>query len=343
MKGSARDGCYTSKLVALSYKASGKLLPMWSVGAAKEFLGVKHVAVFNETVAQEDPTAVASKFFTLVGGSKDGVYEGLQKLLAAKKSGGGIHNVYVSRESAQKAFDAASAGASEQFYVVWEGTTTGVLSEEQMVEATCGVASVIEGPMSKHDADLIWSGKADEVSVAKSASSGSSKTVGKASLPKSPSIPGKAAAATPTKSSLDNITLQSPSDDDIEKAWMAGKKRVFSCWVSPTVGRVALSWEAAAKGIVDPEVKVTSSESSLFLNIAKAEKVLKQARKPSPVKSIADRMAEARKAILGDVVDSGDKGAAAPAAAAASSGTSSSARFSMSGVVRTKEAIKITK
>ena len=275
LKGSHRDGCYASKLVALSYKGSGELLPMWSIAAAKEFLACKHIEVFNDTVAR-DEAAQSKKFFALTGGSKDGVYESVRDMLAAKREGGGVHEKFASKELAQKRCDEVNAGATAEFYVVWDGTSTGVMNEEDMLAATCGVESVIEGPMTKRDAELIWTGKADEVkSTASAASARSASSKSKAGAQTASKKSAAAAPATPpSRKQTSDITLQSPSDAQIEKAWMAGKKRVFSCWVSPTVGRVALSWEEAAKGIVDPEVKVTSSESDLFRNIAKAEKLL---------------------------------------------------------------------
>ena len=132
--------------------------------------------------------------------------------------------------------------------------------------------------------------------------------------------------------------------------------RVFSCWVSSSVARVALSWEKATEGVVDPEVRVISSEADLFHNIAKAEKLLSEASTP-PVKSVAERMAAARKAV-GKVKSVGtgarslsSKKHVAPAAAAtvatpavdsSTTGQSGGSRMGLSGVVRTKEAIQIT-
>lgn len=348
LKGSQRDGCYSSKLVALSYKGGGELVPMWSIGTAKEFLGKKHVAVYNETVSVGKDK---KKFFALAGGSSDGVYSTLHKMLKAKQAGGGVHNVFATRAQAKKFCDDASKATAEEWFVVWEGATTGVMTEDQMLEATCGVESVIEGPMSAKDAQLIWSGKADEIK----STTGTSFSA-EAAAP----APAAAPKATKTKASsfttpvrrkrefTGKITLQSPANEAIEKAWLAGKKRVFSCWVSPTVGRVALSWEEAAEGIVDPEVRVTSSESDLFLNIAKAEKSLKDVRKPSPVKSVAERMAEARKLISKSSASTSKSAVAAvpvaspPATAAPSAGQSGGTRYALFGVVRTKEASKIT-
>jgi hypothetical protein len=232
------------------------------------------------------------------------------------------------------------------------------MGEEQMISATRGVESVIEGPMSEADAQLIWAGKADSVAQQKK------REVSK--LPPRSYAPAMAAAPmsrTPSprkRVARERFILQSPTNAEIEEAWTAGLKRVFSCWVSPTVGRVALSWEAAAEDIVDPEVRVTSSEPNLFLNIAKAERILNEARKPAPVKSVAQRMADARAAM--STVHAGASSAAPLAGAAAASATSTAAvaatsaavppktsgqlggtRCALSGVVRTKEALQITR
>ena len=62
LKGSLRDGAYASKLVAMSYKGKGELVPMWSIATAKEFIGKKWVPIYNETVAKGDEPA--TRFFT---------------------------------------------------------------------------------------------------------------------------------------------------------------------------------------------------------------------------------------------------------------------------------------
>ena len=70
-----------------------------------------------------------------------------------------MHDVFESEEKARSFVD--SANATTEWYVVWEGRQTGVLGEAEMLAATRGVESVIEGPMSKADADLIWTGGLD--------------------------------------------------------------------------------------------------------------------------------------------------------------------------------------
>ena len=151
-------------------KGRGEMLPMWSIAAAKEFLASKHIAVYNETVAR-DVSASAEKYFALTDGSKNGVYVGVQNMLAAKRSGGGVHELFVSRDSAQKRCDETANSSKAEFYVVWDGSSTGVMNEAQMLAARCGIESVIEGPMVKRDAQLIWDGKADEVKTPRPSSS----------------------------------------------------------------------------------------------------------------------------------------------------------------------------
>ena len=119
LKGSGRDGAHTSKLVAQSYKGSGQLVPMWSIPAAKEFLEVKWVKIYNETVARDgdgnrlaggdgmfdDPDGLSDfdgKFFGLRGGGQDGVFESLDAVLQAKAEGGGVCDVFNTKWEAQR-------------------------------------------------------------------------------------------------------------------------------------------------------------------------------------------------------------------------------------------------
>ena len=369
LKDSKRDGAYTSKVVAMSYQGKGKLLPMWSIATAKEYLGRRWIPIYNETVQKES----SRKYFALRGGTKDGVFESVTAMLSAKRVGGGVHDVFTSRAEAQKFCDDAAAG--QAYYVVWEGSSTGVMTEDTMIEATRGVESVIEGPMSKRDADLVWNGEADKLRKEQKEDSpaASPSTPRKSTATSRKSAPAAAAPTLSTPSShevahSEKIVVQSPANAEIEEAWMQGKHRAFSCWVSPTVGRVALSWEAAVEGVEDPEVKVVSSESNLFFNIAKAEKLLQSTRKLPKKKSVAQSMAEARAAVSANNAPragatsanspaAGPGSAAAPVAAAASAvaassttstsvpakGQSVGVRSTLSGVVRTREAIQIAK
>ena len=362
LKNSLRDGAYASKLVALSYKGKGEMVPMWSIATAKEYIGKKWVPIYNETVSKG--SNAATRFFALAGGTKDGVFTSVTAMLQAKRAGGGVHDVFSSEKEAKEFVQQGSATLAKDFYVVWVGSTTGVMREEDMLEATRGVESVIEGPMSQSDAHRIWSGDAASGHASKSPAKKRSEPAPVAAAASSaaaapPARPATPAPHTPSPRKVSprgEVVVQSPSNAEIEEAWLEGKKRVFSCWVSPTIGRVALSWEAAAEGIVDPEVRVTSSESNLFYNIAKAEKALKDARKPTPTKSIAERMAEARAAIAGGSKDNAsgappaaataekaaEKSTPTAAASAPTAGKSGGERCSVSGVVRTKEAIQIT-
>ena len=80
------------------------------------------------------------------------------------------------------------------------------------------------------------------------------------------------------------------------------------------------SWEAA-DGIVDPEVLVTSSESNLFYNIVKEEKMLS---KPTPSKSVTQRMSEASTEMSSDSHNT-NTSSAAPSDTAPASTTSAPA------------------
>lgn len=77
LKGSLRDGAYKSKVVAQSYQKNGKLLPFWSIPAAKEYLGAGKISIFNETVRRDStPRRKRNKpdkpaqFFSLRGGTR---------------------------------------------------------------------------------------------------------------------------------------------------------------------------------------------------------------------------------------------------------------------------------
>ena len=130
---------------------------MWSIAAAKEYIGKSWIPFYNETVAKSS----GAKWYALRGGSNDGVFTSVTAMLQVKQEGGGVHDVFESEEKARSFVD--SANATTEWYVVWEGRQTGVLGEAEMLAATRGVESVIEGPMSKADADLIWTGKAEKV------------------------------------------------------------------------------------------------------------------------------------------------------------------------------------
>ena len=375
LKGSLRDGAYASKLVAQSYKGAGELTPMWSIPAAKEFLGVKWVRVFNDTVAQDDgaPRSAASgdsevfddfkefegKFFALRGGSSDGVFDSIDAVLLAKAEGGGVYDVFDTKWDAQRFCEGDS---NERVYVVFAGSKTGIMTAGQMVAATRGVESVVEGPMSRQQAERIWNGGG--ASAPAGAGTHEKQSV-PASPPRTTRSPSATAAAptTPTKTSAsDTFELQSPSEAAIERAWKAGKKRVFSCWLSHSKARVALSWEDAIAGVEEPEVRVTASEDDLFANIAKAEYALQQQRTPvTPKKTVAQRLAEARKKMSSSepksarvkrtVIDlSTDTSASAAASTVASSshnpgisGQSQVGRVGLSGVVRTKQVVQMTR
>ena len=114
-----------------------------------------------------------------------------------------------------------------------------------------------------------------------------------------------------------------------------------------------------SEGIADPEVRITATKKDIFANLAHAEKLYEVSPTATPIKSIAERMQEAREAVtLGHASDSASAvrtpsprkatAAATPAktapAAAASAGQSNRRdRVGLSGVVRTKEVIQITR
>ena len=92
-----------------------------------------------------------------------------------------------------------------------------------------------------------------------------------------------------------------PSDAELDRAEKAGKRRVFACVSGPNRGRIAFSHIAAMKGVMDATVRSINKHSSLVANLVEAEKWLLKQRVvssavASPVKSVAQRLAEARKA-----------------------------------------------
>ena len=204
---------------------------------------------------------------------------------------------------------------SSDMYVVWAGKSTGVLSASECVAATAGVAGAeADGPMSAEEANALWVEK-KETSRSES-------------------------------ESRDLKHVQYPSDSEWAKVANTNQSRVFACWTGRGKGRIAFTWEAAAKGVSkDLSVKVFSSEDSLFLNFARAEEYLASS-KSEP--SIKEKIAAARKAVSKKASTSHTAGAASassassPAANKSSrSGQSLGARVGMSGVVHTREVTQI--
>lgn len=64
---------------------------------------------------------------------------------------------------------------------------------------------------------------------------------------------------------------------------------MFACWVGKGKGRIAFTWEAAAKGVTDNlSVEVFSSEDTLFLNFARAEEFLASSKSEPLLKEKID-------------------------------------------------------
>ena len=128
----------------------------------------------------------------------------------------------------------------------------------------------------------------------------------------------------------------------MEAAYAAGQSRVFLCVIDGKFGRIALSWEAASKGLKDPEVQVVSSDKDLFRNYVRAEQILKKRLQSVSSMSVADKLAAARKDLAGETASGATPVAKSKAIPArASESLPSGKRVGMTGVMRTREVAKI--
>ena len=89
------------------------------------------------------------------------------------------------------------------------------------------------------------------------------------------------------------LTIETPSIEDLEEAESQGKVRVFACHTALGAARIALSFEKAIKDVKNAEVQVINSESTLLDNLAVVEVRLRKDM-TGKHKSLADRLAEAR-------------------------------------------------
>ena len=118
---------------------------------------------------------------------------------------------------------------------------------------------------------------------------------------------------------------------------------MFACVVDNKFGRIALTWEDAAKGLTDPEVQVVSSEDTVFKNFVLAEQKLKLRLKSVSSVSVAERLAAARKQLTdaSSAVASANTGKSSPKGSTNVHDLTGSARVGMTGVMRTREVAKI--
>ena len=122
LKNSGRDGAYSCKQTAQSFKSRGStLVERNSLSAAKRYLGTTRVRVYRDesdsgaeqqspakhghgtaSAAEPHGAAVAgtSQFFAVKGGSEDGVYRTLREALGAVIKGGGEYEMFGSEAEA---------------------------------------------------------------------------------------------------------------------------------------------------------------------------------------------------------------------------------------------------
>ena len=351
LKGTRQDGAYACKAHASQYRTGGcKLVVRHSLAAAKRFLGTSRLRVYKEVwmtdkkskaspppasrgraaatpentseaaAAPESQSSVSSageapesQFFAIKGGSEDGVYKTLKEVLAAVKKGGGAFDVFSSEEEAAnfcRPEDVPEEDNSVDMFVVWKGKATGVMTAAECVKATAGVAGALaEGPMSLSEAKETWR--------------------------------VKRSTAAPAEGEAQLQHVEYPSDEQWAKVANSNQTRVFACWIAKGKGRIAFSWDAAAKGLKkNVSVQVFAMEDSVFMNFARAEEFL--ANTPVEPTSVQSKLAAARKAVAkAKKPRENAQPVAAAASSAASSGQSTGSRIGMSGVVHTREVSQI--
>ena len=286
----------------------------------------------SQTAAAPAATASAVQFFAIKGGSEDGVYASLKEVLAALAKGSGEFEVFATEAAAAEFCRPPDLPSKvEDMFIVWSGKSTGVMNAAGCVKATAGVKGArAEGPMSREKAEELWKKKqkkADAGGSAVASKSGASST-------------NKDAGASSSKTELTHVEY--PSEQDWEKVAAGTQSRVFACWIAKGKGRIAFSWDEAARGVTkDVSVKVFNAEPNVFLNFARAEEYLANSTTES---SIAERISSARKAVAAKGTrkeESNHSGAAAATASASPSGKSARVRVGMSGVVHTREITQI--
>ena len=242
-----------------------------------------------------------------------------------------------------KPTESSASAAASQWYVVWAGRQTGILSQADCLKVAQGFQNaVVEGPLSRADADRAWGvtehggSNADPVNLAEEFAGSA-----KAASPKKTS--GAAAVARDGSSQL---IKQKPSEQDLEEAYANGQREVFVC---VSAARIALSWADAAKGLTNPVITVKNTDSDLFLNYARAECMITDYISSPPRLSVAQRLAAAREKIQAGAaakpvtksLSNGDtdKSSAASTASQSKSSTAgqSGIRVGSVGLVRTRE------
>ena len=91
LRGSSRDGAYMSRAVAESYQGEhGQVRKMWSIAAAKEFVGNQRIPIYNEqTATSRKNTLVGTSngstktYYAVRGGSCNGVFQTIAQELVA--------------------------------------------------------------------------------------------------------------------------------------------------------------------------------------------------------------------------------------------------------------------
>ena len=231
-----------------------------------------------------------------------------------------------------------------EWYVVWAGRTTGVMSQEDCLKATKSFQNaVVEGPLSRADADKAWDVTSSDGSGTNPINlAGSYSGAARSAGPKAET--SSAAAAVDTAAST---IKDKPTEQEFEEALAANKTEVFVC---VQAARIALSWEAAARDLKNPSVRVVNDSSDLFINYACAERTLKESVQTPKQLSVAERIAAARVKIQSSAaspakaaaakkqeVAVSSKAASAAQSASSTSGQSTGIRVGSVGVVRTRE------
>ena len=387
LKNSGRDGAYESRHVAESFKSAGSVIAeKTSLSAAKRFLGKNRVRVYRvepdsasdsqATAASapaspaaaaapnptDEPASSSQEFFSVRGGTGSGVYRSLGEALAAIAAGGGEYEIFPTEAAAAQYCKPPDLPTAQQrpgtFFVVWAGKCTGVMSAADCATATRGVAvAVAEGPMTQSVASQLWAaGRKRPTASSAGAAELTSTPAASATTSSAAVASGDAEAAAAADSVASGAEIEQPSEDQWAAALASNQSRVFACWLHDGRGRIAFSWDAAAKDEpADLSVRSFASEDTLFLNFTRAERFFdtkpdkKQEKKQLTIKQ---QLEAARQSVAKKMQASSDKKVTsssasastakkAPASASASAGQSVGDRVGMAEVVITREMTQI--
>ena len=302
--GGSRPGVYDFQEVAQFYalKGGGEVKEAESFAEARKLLNSAAPPYFREStvpsenvvdLSEEVTTNHEGKFFVVFGGAKPGVYCSESDAFDTVTNHGGVFKPYLTKEDANSAFNEAEEKTREatgaepplpkKAFVVWAGRSVGVMSRDACMRATVGLRGVrMKGPMTARDAFGIWLEKESVALV----------------IDDGPAKPDAPAQAEKVPKGLPRV--DTPSNDQLERAEKLGVTRVFACKVNATHVRIALSYEGAKAGIEDPEVKSFFQKATLIENLADAElwANYKQAKKEE--RSFAERYTDARKKVFED-------------------------------------------